>query len=115
EFHRAHLHLKLANIVSELSTNGLVDDTLKAITSGEPCLVSQKFKDPFVMKPYSTCWFATNHMPSTSDFSHGMFRRAIVITFNRQFKEGIDLDPALKNKITAPGELSGILNLALEA
>lgn len=115
EFHRAHLHLKLANIVSELSTSGLVDDALKAITSGEPCLVSRKFKDPFVMHPYSTCWFATNHMPSTTDFSNGIFRRAVIITFNRQFKEGIDLDPTLKTKVTSPEELSGILNLATSA
>ena len=87
-FERAHLHNKLANIVSELSEGEkLADAGLKSITSGEPVTVAHKYKDPFVLRPYSTCWFGTNHMPRTSDFSDALFRRAVIITFNRTFQQ----------------------------
>lgn len=114
QFQRAHLNHKLANIVSELKEGvELEDDALKAIVSGEPTTVSHKFKDPFVMMPFATCWFGTNHLPHTNDFSDAMFRRALVVPFTRQFKPGIDADPHLKDKLAA--ELPGILNMALDA
>ncbi|MBI5888928.1 MAG: hypothetical protein HZB82_09535 [Deltaproteobacteria bacterium] len=114
QFQRAHLHHKLANIVSELKEGAeLDDDALKSIVSGEPTTVSHKFKEPFDMTPFATCWFGTNHLPHTNDFSDAMFRRAIVVPFNRQFKPGVDADPLLKDKLAT--ELPGILNMALAA
>lgn len=112
-FQRAHLHMKLANIVTELKQGEVIADAeLKAITSGEPSTVEQKFKDPFVMRPFSTCWFGTNHMPHTRDFSEALFRRAVIITFNRVFNDN-EKDPMLKETLFK--ELPGILNMALDA
>ena len=112
-FQRAHLHMKLANIVTELKQGEVIADAeLKAITSGEPSTVEQKFKDPFLMRPFSTCWFGTNHMPHTRDFSEALFRRAVIITFNRVFSDK-ERDPKLKETLFE--ELSGILNMALNA
>ena len=112
-FQRAHLHMKLANVVTELKQGEVIADAeLKAITSGEPSTVEQKFKDPFLMRPFSTCWFGTNHMPHTRDFSDALFRRAVIITFKRTFPEG-ERDPLLKE--TLFNELPGILNMALDA
>ena len=90
----------------------LADAELKSITSGEPVTVERKYKDPFVMRPYSTCWFGTNHMPKTSDFSEALFRRAVIITFNRTFQPH-EQNTNLKNELIQ--ELPGILNLALNA
>jgi putative DNA primase/helicase len=114
-FKRAHLHGKLANIVSELPQGKLIDDeALKSITSGELTTVDRKHKHPFDMRPYSTCWFGTNHLPHTRDFSDALFRRALVVPFNRQFKpEQGNCDPMLKDKLV--GELPGILWMALNA
>ena len=114
-FHRAHLHGKLANIVSELRQGEVIDDeALKGITSGELTTVDHKYKDPFDMRPHSTCWFGTNHMPHTRDFSDALFRRALVVPFNRQFKPELNnCDPALKEKLV--GELPGILWMVLNA
>lgn len=114
-FQRAHLHGKLANIVTEIKQGEMIDDaSLKGIVSGEPTTVEHKFKDPFVMRPFSTCWFGTNHMPHTRDFSDALFRRALVVEFNNKFKPELgNCDPQLKDKLM--GELPGILNLALEA
>jgi putative DNA primase/helicase len=112
-FQRAHLHQKLANIVTELKQGEVIADAeLKAITSGEPSTVEHKFKDPFVMRPFATCWFGTNHMPHTRDFSEALFRRAVILQFNRTFTKD-EQDPLLKGKLLA--ELPGILNRALKA
>lgn len=112
-FQRAHLHQKLANIVTELRQGEVIADAeLKAITSGEPATVEHKHKDPFVMRPFATCWFGTNHMPSTRDFSEALFRRATILTFNRVFAPN-EQNPRLKDELLS--ELPGILNLALGA
>ena len=112
-FQRAHLHHKLANIVTELRQGEvLADAELKAIVSGETATVENKFKTPFTMQPYATCWFGTNHMPTTKDFSEALFRRALVITFNRVFTKP-EQDPHLAGKLVA--ELPGILNMCLAA
>lgn len=112
-FDRAHLDQRLANIISELKQGEvLADAELKAITSGEPSSVSHKYGHPFVMRPFTTCWFGTNHMPQTRDFSDALFRRAVVLTFNRTFSEQ-EQDPKLADKLRA--ELPGILNLCLMA
>lgn len=112
-FQRAELHHRLANIVTELSEGEkLADAELKSITSGEPVTVERKYKDPFVMRPYSTCWFGTNHMPKTNDFSEALFRRAVIITFNRTFQPH-EQNTNLKKGLIQ--ELPGILNLALGA
>lgn len=112
-FQRGHLYGKLANIVTELPVGGeIADAQLKSITSGEVTTAEHKFKDPFDFHPVTTFWFGTNHMPHTRDTSDAIFRRAIVLSFNRKF-EGENCDPLLKEKLLA--ELPGILNLALEA
>lgn len=112
-FQRAHLHMKLANIVTELRQGEVIADAeLKAITSGEPATVEHKHKDPFVMRPFATCWFGTNHMPHTRDFSEALFRRATILKFERTFAPH-EQDPLLKEKLLT--ELPGILNLALSA
>jgi putative DNA primase/helicase len=114
-FQRAHLHGKLANIVTEIKQGEVIDDaSLKGIVSGEPTTVEHKFKDPFVMRPFATCWFGTNHLPHTRDFSDALFRRALIIEFNNVFKPELgNCDPLLKEKLV--DELPGILNLALNA
>lgn len=113
-FQRAHLHLKLANLVTEISEGGeIADAELKAITSGELTTAEHKGKDPFDFCPFCTCWFGTNHMPHTRDFSDALFRRALVIPFNRIFRAGIDANPHLKTELLE--ELPGIMNLALQA
>jgi len=114
KFQRAHLHNKLANIVTEIEQGEVIDDAaLKGIVSGEPTTVEHKFKDPFQMRPFATCWFGTNHMPHTRDFSDALFRRALILKFDAVFKpEHGNCDPNLKEHLM--GELPGILNLALE-
>ena len=112
-FQRAHLHMMLANIVTELKQGEVIADAeLKAITSGEVTTVEHKHGTPFEMTAFATCWFGTNHMPHTRDFSDALFRRATILTFNRTFAPA-EQDPYLKDRLLA--ELPGILLLALVA
>lgn len=112
-FQRAHLHGKLVNLVTEIAEgHEIADAQLKAIVSGELTTAEHKHKPPFDFRPFCTCIFGTNHMPHTRDFSDALFRRAIILRFNRKFKEH-EQDKDLKEKLKA--ELPGILNLALNA
>ena len=112
-FQRAHLHGKLANIVTELKQGEVIADAeLKAITSGEPATVERKYCTPFVMRPFATCWFGSNHMPHTRDFSDALFRRALIFRFGRTFSAA-EQDHNLKDKLIA--ELPGILEMAIWA
>ncbi|MDY0280872.1 MAG: phage/plasmid primase, P4 family [Salinivirgaceae bacterium] len=113
KFQRAHLCGKLANIVTEIKEGGdIADAALKAIVSGELMTGEHKFKPVFDFRPFCTCWFGTNHMPHTRDFSDALFRRALIVEFNRVFQEH-EQDKNLKRKLAT--ELPGILNLALKA
>jgi putative DNA primase/helicase len=112
-FQRAHLHGKLVNMVTEIAQGAeIADAQLKAIVSGELTTAEHKHQPPFDFEPFVTCWFGTNHMPHTRDFSDALFRRAIIIPFNRVFAEH-EQDKKLKEKLKA--ELPGILNFSLEA
>jgi putative DNA primase/helicase len=113
KFQRAHLAGKLVNIVTEIAEGAeIADAQLKAIVSGELTTAEHKHRPPFDFHPFATCWFATNHMPHSRDFSDALFRRAIVVTFNNRF-DGPNCDPGLCDKLKA--ELPGILALALGA
>ena len=111
-FQRAHLHNKLMNCVTELAQGAEIHDAqLKAIVSGEITTAEHKHKPPFDFQPFATCWFGSNHMPHTRDFSDALFRRAVILPFNRIFSES-EQDKDLKYKLKS--ELPGILNLALD-
>jgi P4 family phage/plasmid primase-like protien len=112
-FQRAYLLGKLANLVTEIAEGAVINDAaLKAVTSGEYMTAERKYRDPFSFAPFATCWFGTNHMPHTRDFSDALFRRACILTFNNKF-EGANCDPHLKAALLT--ELPGILNMALHA
>jgi putative DNA primase/helicase len=111
-FQRAHLHGKLANIITEIAEGAEIHDAqLKSLVTGEMNTAEHKHKDPFEFTPFAKHWFGTNHMPHTRDFSDALFRRGVILPFNNKF-EGALRDVHLPAKLKA--ELPGILNLALE-
>jgi P4 family phage/plasmid primase-like protien len=112
KFQRAHFHGKLANVVTEIREGHKIEDAqIKALASGELTTAEHKHKAPFDFYPFATCWFGTNHMPHTRDFSEALFRRAIIVPFNRVFTEK-EQDRHLIDKLKK--ELPGILNMALD-
>jgi putative DNA primase/helicase len=112
KYQLAHLHGKLANIITELPEGAVIADAkIKALVSGEMMTAEHKYGNPFDFEPYSTLIISTNHLPHTKDCSNAFFRRAEILSFNREFK-GKDCDTSLKEEL--PKELQGILNFALK-
>ncbi len=104
---RAELQGKLVNISSEMSANAtLADGYIKAIVAGDMVEAERKYQPSFSFKPYVKLIAATNNLPRLMDLTDGFFRRAIILSFNRQFT-GKDIDVSLEAKLTA--ELPGIL------
>ena len=112
-FHRATLNHKLANIITEGEQGGkLPAAEIKALVSGESMTVDHKFGQPFVMTPFASLFWATNHLPHPSDYSDAIYRRVDIIEFNRKFSEQ-ERDVNLTRELKA--EMPGILNAALDA
>ena len=108
----AELQGKLANIVDEIATNGLMqEDELKKIVSGDPIQVERKNEKPFVFSPTARIFAATNTLPPSKDSTHGLDRRLIVMPCNRTFRPK-EMDRDLVDKLIA--ELPGIFVWALE-
>jgi putative DNA primase/helicase len=111
KFVRAELSGKLLNISSEMSAQGTVaDGYLKQIVSGDVIEAERKQQPSFSFKPYCRMIAATNDLPRLLDGSDGFFRRAMIIRFNRQFKE-TEQDKNLVDKLVK--ELPGILTWAI--
>ena len=115
----AALYGKLANVCPDLPSNKLKETSIfKAITGGDHLTGEHKFRDLFTFRPFCRLLFSANRMPQSPDDSDAFFRRWIVIPFIRVFREGAPEtlpQRVLLDKMTTPGELSGLLNLALAA
>ena len=133
KFQRGHLLGKLANVVTELQRGKpLNDGIMKALVSGEMQTAEHKQGHPFDFSNYATMWFGCNELPPVRDYSDGLFRRTIILEFNRSFGvkgqpisatstrlADAEADPRLRgierNEGPLAAELPGILNMALEA
>ena len=112
-FQKATLRHKLVNAVTESEQGAkLPTAQVKAIVSGEPMTVEHKNQDPFVMSPFATLWWATNHLPHAHDYSEAVYRRVKIIEFNRQFN-GKERNTNLHKELR--DEASGIITMALTA
>lgn len=108
---------KLANVCADLPSDHLSGTaTFKSITGGDSVQAEFKGKDVFTYRPFARLLFSANELPRCNDSTQGFFRRWIVLPFDRNFESGQqirreDLDLALGS----PDELSGVLNMALDA
>lgn len=103
---------KYANIVSEIPKNvSDYEDDFKTIVSGEPVTVNTKYEQTYHARPFCKLIFAANRMPRIGDTSQAVYRRLLVIRFDKEFKE-IDQDKELKFKLK--NESSGMFNWAVE-
>jgi putative DNA primase/helicase len=109
---RAELENKLVNFSAEMGSEATVEDGyLKTIVSGDVIEAERKYKPSFSFRPYVRLVGSTNHLPRLLDLSDGFFRRAIILTFNRQFSDAERI-PKLADKMAAV-ELPGILAWAV--
>jgi len=106
---------KLANICADLSeTSRVCEGTLKKLISGDALEFERKGRDPFSAIPTAKLIFSTNTLPQFYDRSNGLWRRLIIMPFNRQVTEtekvtGMDQGEWWLRK----GELPGMFMWAL--
>jgi len=116
-FGTARLIGKLANICADLPGTRLeTSSTFKMIVGGDRLPAEYKFRDSFDFQPFTRLVFSANQPPPSKDASDAYFERWYVMPFNDVFRgtekqvSRQQLDAAL----SAPEELSGVLNLALD-
>lgn len=107
---------RLANICPDLPSEHLTGTAVfKALTGGDRMHAEYKHGASFDYRPYCKLLFSANDPPRSSDSSEAFYRRWIAIPFPRTFqpherRPREELDAELSD----PGELSGVLNKALQ-
>jgi putative DNA primase/helicase len=118
KFSAARLVGKLANICPDLPTVALSGTSMfKSLTGGDTISAERKFESSFEFRPYCRLVFSANSCPRSDDASPGFFRRWLVVPFTKVFDENSKTTvprAVLDARLTAPSELSGLLNHALE-
>jgi putative DNA primase/helicase len=108
---------KLANICADLPSTHLETTSMfKALTGGDAVSVERKGQDSFDITPFARLVFSANNPPHSKDASYAFFRRWVLIPFNKVISESEARSrDELDAELAAPGELSGVLNKALDA
>jgi putative DNA primase/helicase len=121
-FSTSLLEHKLANLSADLPKKALKDTGIfKMLTGGDTLNSERKFMDVTTFENYAKLIFSANKLPSTNDDTNAFFRRWVFLMFNKRFEdkpvEGEAMvaqkDVRIKDKLTTPSELSGLLNLSL--
>jgi putative DNA primase/helicase len=82
----AQIKDKTMNISTENEVKKLTNTQLiKAITSGDPIQVEEKFKNPLTYRPTAKLIFSINTMPDIRDMSYGLGRRLDIVPFKIRF------------------------------
>jgi putative DNA primase/helicase len=114
KFELAQLYGKLANICDDLPGDALKSvGNFKNLTGNAPIQAQFKHKNPFDFLNTAKLIWACNKLPAASEDTIAYYRRFIILNFNKIFI-GQKADTHLIEKLTTPGELSGMLNYALE-
>jgi putative DNA primase/helicase len=113
-FATASLYGRLANIAADITGTALKQTgKFKALTGQDLVNAEKKFKNDFDFYNYAKFIFSANFLPKTDDESYAYYRRWILISFPNTF-EGDACNKNLIDELTAPNELSGLFNWAIE-
>lgn len=89
KFMPAQMNNRLLNICGELSENKMIDgQSFKDIVDGAEMSGQNKNQAIFRFRPMVTHWFASNHMPKSTDTSAGFIRRWLCLTFHFPVSDG---------------------------
>jgi putative DNA primase/helicase len=107
---RAQIADKLVNYATEI--NGKLESSkFKSLASGEPMEARLLYKDSFIIEDYAKLIFNTNELPKDVEFTHGFFRRFLIIHFEVTIPDE-EQNKGLANEIIKD-ELPGVFNWIL--
>ena len=87
EYRRAKLAGKLLNVVAEVQSSELLEsEAFKAIVAGDVVEGRPIREAPIEFRPIAGHIFAANTLPRVADKSEAVWRRWVVLTFNRRFE-----------------------------
>jgi putative DNA primase/helicase len=114
-FATADLFGKLANVFADLPSQALRSSSnFKSITGGDAIRGERKHREAFSWTPYARLIFSANEVPPTTDSTDAFFERWLILPFEHKYRGTGSEDFDLIEKLTTPGELSGLLNRALD-
>lgn len=88
EYDRAELSGKRINITGELPEREMLEsEAFKTIVEGGTISARVIRQSPFQFNPEAAHLFSANSMLKTNDYSHGFFRRFIMLPFNNSFEQ----------------------------
>ncbi len=103
---------KLANITSEIGEiDSVAEGILKAFIAGDRMQFEGKYKPPIMARPTARLIVATNNRPRFLDRSEGIWRRMILVEWNRVIPEA-ERDRDLRERIKE-NELPGVFRWTL--
>jgi putative DNA primase/helicase len=108
---------KAGNFFGDLPAKDLSEtETFKAATGNDAIRVEDKFKKAYDYRNTAKMIFSANKLPKSPDDTDGFYSRWIIIRFPHQFgTEERPFNTNLDQELCEPEELSGLLNIALEA
>lgn len=119
KFTRAQLYGKVVNISTENETSNFNSEALKAITSGDPIQIENKYERPFTAKLTAKLVFAMNTLPKPTDRTFALYRRLCLVPFLTKFVDNphegtneLKRNPNIEAELVE--ELSGILAWCIE-
>ena len=113
EYYAMSLYGKRLNAVSDLPRHHVEDTgTFKSAVMGEPITGRDPAGKPITFAPRAAWIISLNVPPAVSDASRGFWSRVKVLSFDRIFVQGKDMDPHLKERLEA--ERVGIILWALK-
>lgn len=105
---------KPINIRHDLDTNVIKrTGMVKELASGNPMNAEAKHGDPYKARPTAKHFFSANQVPRRDSPKDAFYNRWLTIRFNQQIPED-DQNEDMKDELTTPDELSGILNWAVK-
>lgn len=102
---------KLLNYCSEISSRSFSSSSFKSLISGEPQQARPIYGEPAKVEDIPLMMANANTMPSHKDTSNGVFRRIVILPFNKTIPDELQ-DKNLSDKMKK--EYSGIMNWILD-
>lgn len=99
--YRYQLRHKMFNVSDEAPSDSFLNSSVfKALVAGDTVEIRKLYHEPIMWKCTTKLMFACNELPFSSDFTHGMIRRLIIIPFRQRFSdEAGNRDPYILSKL----------------
>lgn len=87
-------------------------ENFKKLVTADEISIEEKYKNPYIYKPFCKLIFGTNNLPQIKIDDEGFFRRICIIPFNKKFSKE-EVQKFDKSNILTQGAIDYLANIAL--